>query len=711
MDKKDSLQTGGYTEEEKKEIMATIDKVVSSNRIGGNAGRMIPFPARKKGILFPIIINLVAAAMVSGGWFLAQWYFQTREETLKLQTSQIFSTEGRVLAKLMEESKAQLEAKNKELAKIQGDLSQIENEKNKLVQDFDSRLDAKESELRKALSQQLEEERQRLKGQGVSEREIAAQLAAFEARKNDEFQRSLDDFRKKAQTEIDARNQELASLKGRLQTIAVDQEKLKSDLEARAREKEASLQSQLSQQSASLDKLAKERDEETLFNRQTDLVLQKFQETMAAFQYPEALESLENLGKLAATGLESPYESVRKRAQAQKDLAGSLTAAVTELRTQSQKTGADPRFEAFKAAAQKASEIKDAGERYGALVKAADGVPEIQSVFTSLRQFETQRAAAEITQKVRLAAQNAAKAGPRESLISYLKIIPQEDLRTAVLSSSTALNELQDTAVKELQDKTEELLTQNTDLQATIKEQEENLVLLRETEKAFVTLKAQWDALTASYLEGRELIPGLVKTPTAETLEKAQAAFAQAFESETGKALFPAFSQTFTALKAAILEVAGPKADEIKPIRDKAFQEVLTFAKYLAGTSAQALSARESSEKLAKADPSFKEVADALQLLAKTGSKETLIKTNKFGLLGPLISLTSAKAVAEALTSVKTDAGLPVEVRRPGAQGETILARGVVSASSGKRVELELSEFPEADKRPISGDVVYIEIK
>lgn len=850
-DKPDLQIQGVYTDEEKKEILATIDKVVASNRLDGAEGNLIRFPARKRGLFFVAMVNVMAVVLVVGGWVFADWFFRDKVEGLKQQTNQIFSTEGRLLAKLMEESKAQLEAKNKELEKIQGDLSNLEGQKNKLLAEFDSKLSAKETELKASLEAELAAERKRLQGAGVSEAEIAAKLKALEAQKAAETQRALDEFKRANQAEIDARNRELEGLKGRLQSISADQEKLKTDLESKAKERESNLQSQLNKQNANLDKLTREADAERLFNRQVETELGTFQGAMERLDYDSASSALTRMEALAQKGLDSEYEAVKKRAQSDWTLAVTLTKAVKDLEASAAKVEPDPAFEAFKSRALRAQEIRDPVERAAAFGKAAEQVPEVQAVVKGLNAFHEQKIEADYSERIKkaetdlknaatlseaaaaLKARNEAllakvtdleaalaksekdrtaaveqqvvlqaKVDDLEKQVAELKTLKDAgtpgtmtpeaqaaletrikelegqltesqkvleekialeaqvaELKTKLAEAEKAASGLSDAEVAELRAKVADFETKLKTAETTQKDLETKLTAsdtakteltakLTETETAKTDLEkklaelqakmasdstsltekeALWKSVGEAWLGSRDKVTGPLGAGTPEGLQAAEQAFAEAL-GPNGDQLFPGFRETYRSLtdarnkrSSADLTASQTEAAALKkkldepvdptPFRAQAFNDVLTLTKYLAGDADKALAARDFVATIAKNEPSFKTVAEQIQNLAKTGAKESLIRTVKTGLLGPLVTLSGSKAVAEIFTSLKPEAGQNVEIRRNSSKGDAVLAQGKVSAVNGKRVEIEITTIADDKKKPISGDVVYLELK
>ncbi len=344
------LLTGVYSEDEKAQILAQIEAAVSSNRINVDAETYRP---RKRGILFPILVNVAAVTLIVVAWFGANAYFQTRQQSLQLKTDKLFSTESKLLAKVLEESKAQLAAKNAEIDKIKGDMERIVAEKADLQKSFDTRIAAREKQLTLELADAIAAEKKRLQAEGLSTEEITRRLKEFEAQKNAEFNSRLETYRKQVQAEIDQRSAAVTALQSQLQATVTEQEKLRKDIEQQTKEREKDLQSQLSSQAANLELLKKERDELNAFFQQADEAMGAVKVAFDASDWPKTQTALVTLRQVLARASASTSEAVRTRAQAQSALASALDTAVTSLGDSTSKNETSAQIEALKAQAKK----------------------------------------------------------------------------------------------------------------------------------------------------------------------------------------------------------------------------------------------------------------------------------------------------------------------------------------------------------------------
>ena len=344
------LLTGVYSDEEKSQILNQIEAAATANRLTPESTAFRP---RKQGIFFPVMVNVAAVLLIVGAWFGANAYFQTREDSLSLKTDKIFSTESKLLAKVLEDSKNQLAAKNAEIDKIQGDMTRLAQEKADLQKSFEQRVSQREADLKQQMADALAVEKKRLEQLGYGPDEVARRLREFELQKNAEFNNRLDTYRQQVQAEIDQRSQAVVALQAKLQSTVADQEKLRQDVEAQTKAREQDLQSQLSSQAASLTQLQNEKDDLTGFFRQTDSAMAQVKSAFDTGDWTQTQTAVTNLRQVLAKAAASASEIVRTRAQAEAPMAAAFDTAVSALSNSSNKTETNAQLEALKAQAKK----------------------------------------------------------------------------------------------------------------------------------------------------------------------------------------------------------------------------------------------------------------------------------------------------------------------------------------------------------------------
>lgn len=345
------LLTGVYSDDEKAQILDQIEAAATANRLTSETGAFKP---RKQGIFFPVMVNVVAAGLIVGAWFGASAYFQTREDSLSLKTNKIFSTESKLLAKVLEDSKNQLAAKNAEIEKIQADMTRLAQERSDLQKSFEQRVAERERQLRQEMDSALAAEKKRLEDLGYGPAEVARRLKEFEALKEAEFQSRLAAYRKEVQGEIDQRSQAVTALQSKLQSTVAEQEQLRKTIEEQTKQRETDLNNQLSSQTAALTQLQREKGDLTGFFRQADAAMADVKTAFDSGDWTQTQTAVTALREILAKASASASEVVRARGQAEAPLVAAFDTAVTAL---SNSTEAKAQLEALRVQAKKEQDL------------------------------------------------------------------------------------------------------------------------------------------------------------------------------------------------------------------------------------------------------------------------------------------------------------------------------------------------------------------
>jgi hypothetical protein len=200
-------EDSGIFSEEQHEILSQIEKVANENKISVSPSTF-SIKALKKGILFPILVNIIALLALAGCLFAIFYFMQLEEARIVVGGTAIESAEGKLLAELKREADAKLAEKEAEIASIQSQLQEISRERADLLASMEERIQTKEEELRRELEAELEAEKQRLVEQDLSDAELETRLKEFEAQKTAELNEKLEAFRQEAEAET-ARGRDL----------------------------------------------------------------------------------------------------------------------------------------------------------------------------------------------------------------------------------------------------------------------------------------------------------------------------------------------------------------------------------------------------------------------------------------------------------------------------------------------------------------------
>jgi len=245
-------ESSGISKEDQKDILGEIETIATENRIKVSP-EVFRIKAIKRGVLFPIIINVAAVIVMAVGITTLLLLFRRGEEQLMESAAAISTAEGKLLEELKRESSEQLKEKDSEISAIQNQLASIEQDRQKLQATMEGRIRDREEELRQALEAELQAEKGRLEEQGLSQEDIDAKIAALETQKQGEFQSELEEFRAEAEEERLRAEENLRRLQEdyNASLAEINAERARIEAEARARERE--LQSKLDERQQALE--------------------------------------------------------------------------------------------------------------------------------------------------------------------------------------------------------------------------------------------------------------------------------------------------------------------------------------------------------------------------------------------------------------------------------------------------------------------------
>lgn len=203
-------KASGISVEDRREILARIDELTKKNRMGGKKSA---FVARSRGILFPVVVNLAAAALTAGGLWGLSVAFREKEAAVSEAGAALSSAEGKLIRELKRDSESKLGEKDKEIADMQARIAALDADRTKLQSTFENRVASKEAELRDQMKAELEKERQRLAAEGLSETLIQERLKRFEEERNAAFRRELAAFQNRIDAERAAADANYAKLR------------------------------------------------------------------------------------------------------------------------------------------------------------------------------------------------------------------------------------------------------------------------------------------------------------------------------------------------------------------------------------------------------------------------------------------------------------------------------------------------------------------
>jgi chromosome segregation ATPase len=276
--------------EEREQVLKQIESAIAENRAPRGVDLSV-LPSVKKGLLFPLLINLAALVLIAAGVLFLFRYFELRKENITLRHTSYVSTEGTLIQTLKQETETRLQAKEEEIASIQARLQTVDQERQALKLGLEAELETRESELRRELKEELSRERDRLVALGTSEARINNHLLELETRQQDSIQREIADYRRQLDAQLRQKEQELLEsqrlAQEALEQANRDRDELQAELRRQAREKSAAEQR--------LAELNTRLQAENLLKAQSAAVFASLQDHLREQRYAEALQELESL--------------------------------------------------------------------------------------------------------------------------------------------------------------------------------------------------------------------------------------------------------------------------------------------------------------------------------------------------------------------------------------------------------------------------------
>ena len=251
----------GISREDQREILKEIEQVATQSRISVSP-EVFAVRAVKRGVFFPIMTNILTILLTGIGIAVSYFFFQQSESEIRAEQPASISVESDIIEQMKKDAEAKLREKNQEIDQIQGRLSEINKEKQDLQSSMDAKVSQREQELRAAMETELAAERERLKGQGLSEEAITARIQDLETSKTSEFTTQLETYKKKADEERIKAEENLKNLEAEYNAnlAKANAEKQQAISDATKREEELRKQAEQKTQAAEAAKTLAEQE-------------------------------------------------------------------------------------------------------------------------------------------------------------------------------------------------------------------------------------------------------------------------------------------------------------------------------------------------------------------------------------------------------------------------------------------------------------------
>ncbi|MBN1647096.1 MAG: hypothetical protein JW874_03590 [Spirochaetales bacterium] len=403
-----SLSTAGFSEDDRNEILAEIDGLVSENRIPITR-ELFQISPKKKGILLPALINLLAIGIVAGVFlFFRGTYISNQEAENESIINYYTGGAGEILERLRAESEAEIAAKNAEIADIQDKLTALDRQSRELRGNIDSIVEQEKQRLEEEMEQYLAEERQRLQAEGNSTAEIEAKLKEAGQAQERRLEEMLASARSEAEEQIRQREAALENerrlIESQLDNARQERETIENEFEQEMQERQAAfdaereaLAAEASEASLALERLNAQRQQEKGIIAQIDGSFALIIDNMKKNAFENALTGIDNLEALyknpkitnlpVVAGrmqndlftLNAYREQIQMKSQVEDIDTSNLAEAANVLVTT---TG-------YAEQGMKAYSEGNTGEARTTLRQAVEKVPELYEAFETLQKIET----------------------------------------------------------------------------------------------------------------------------------------------------------------------------------------------------------------------------------------------------------------------------------------------------------------------------------
>jgi hypothetical protein len=285
-----SIEEMEISAEEREQVLAQIESAVAQAHAPDRTDLAV-LEAEKKGLLFPLLINIAAVVLIGCGVFLLVRHFELRKDNITLRRRAYVSAEGTLIQTLKQETESQLQAKEQEISSIQERLQAVERERQALKLKLEADLESKQEELRSQLREELREERSRLTALGTSEANISNKLRELESRQQGAIDEQIARYRRQLDAQLQERESELLASETRAREALEQANRERDQLLAELSEQEA----ERSTAEKQLRELTDRVQSEALLRNQAAVIFRSVWEHLQVERFDAALRDLQGL--------------------------------------------------------------------------------------------------------------------------------------------------------------------------------------------------------------------------------------------------------------------------------------------------------------------------------------------------------------------------------------------------------------------------------
>jgi len=287
---------------EREAVLRQIDDIIESNRLRVDSEEL-KRAARSRGALLPVAANLVIIAVAAALLVFFSLRLNRQEQQLQAGQGTIQTAESQVVQAVREQFAEQVKQKDTEIQSIQDRLQKASLERDSIRSEAQSTIQKREQQFADQLQTALAAERTRLVQNGLAAPEVESRLSSYRQQLTADYQNQLQAFR--AETEARAAEREksvnnlISTYQLSLQKSQEERVQLEKDFAAREAEltQKADLQTRelrqsQSQTQAELQKLQSQAAQDHLLSSQILDSYAKVKSELGIPDYPAALDTL-----------------------------------------------------------------------------------------------------------------------------------------------------------------------------------------------------------------------------------------------------------------------------------------------------------------------------------------------------------------------------------------------------------------------------------
>ena len=297
---------------------------------------MLSYTPKRHGALLPLITNVAVLAAFALAGLIIFRLLNHQEQYIATGQANVQGAENKLIATMRQQAEEQLRERDRAILDAQQKLQALPQEEQRLREQSETALKAREQELAAQFDQRLAQEKDRLAKLGLSPSARAERLRVFEAARRREADRQVAAARQQAETDLAARQKSMAVLASQLQEELTVAQQGRAQTQKDLTEKEASLRGQYAaslqaaqtENAAAAEELARLRTQREKEQLVQDQVLAGYSRVSAALQKQDYVEAQKGLDSLRAYLTDSSMAAlpiIQKRSSVELFLIDSLS--------------------------------------------------------------------------------------------------------------------------------------------------------------------------------------------------------------------------------------------------------------------------------------------------------------------------------------------------------------------------------------------------